>query len=156
MTECKCTKEAEFLRLQANDEKHFDLLYGKNPPPGIIQTLDRLSTSVDQLNDGMPELKDQIKILNEYKISETACKSSRSKNLKEAALWLGFFMTLAFSSLNYIDSHQSSDVKQNTVITDPATLEQAIREGKNIKMRGAEVTKEYEKNYQEGIKEMNK
>lgn len=152
----KCDQSEAIKALQENDKRYFDLIYGRNPPPGIIQTLDRLSTSVDQLNDGMPELRDQIKILNEYKIAETACKSSRSRNLKEVALWLGFFMTLAFSSLNYIDSHKASDVKQNTVITDPATLEQAIREGKNLRMRGETVTKEYEKNYQEGIKEMNK
>jgi hypothetical protein len=58
--------------------------------------------------------------------------------------------------LNYSNTKATANNSQNTVITDPVTLEQAIREGKNIKMRGATVTKEYEKNYQEGIKEMNK
>jgi hypothetical protein len=46
--------------------------------------------------------------------------------------------------------------KDNTVITDPATLENAIREGKNPKFRDGAVLKQYEKNYQEGIKSMNK
>ena len=154
--EHECIKKDTLDRLEKNDEKFTDLLYGKNPPPGILQTLDKLSNSVDILNDGMPKLKDQINELLEFKTTETACKNSRMKNLEMAGVYLAILVSLIFGILNYGTSKSNAANSENTIITDPATLEQAIREGKNIKMRGATVAKEYEKNYQQGIKEMNK
>ena len=155
MTDCKCTKEATFDEINKTADK-FDKAINGNGRPGLIATVAILSTHVEALNKSMPSLNDKIDSLIQYKAANEACKSGRWKTIQSVALYFGLFTTFAFSILNYIDSHQVSEIKQNTVVTDPATLEQAIREGKNIKMRGATVTKEYEKNYQEGIKEMNK
>ena len=149
-----CAKEETFTQIKETNERLYKAVYG-NGQPGLMQVVSELSVHVKSFNEGMPAINKQIQELVDFKTAEVACKGGRVETLKMLGLYLGIFISISFGILNYKNTNATVSDKSNTITTDVSTVEQAMREGKNLKLRGAEVSKQYEENYQEGIKDMN-
>jgi hypothetical protein len=156
MPEHNCTQSENIKRLEESNEKILEILHGRNPPPGILERIGILSIHVEKLNEGMPTFNRQVDELLNFKKNTEACGDKRWKNIQTIGLFLGIFCSVLFSTLSFMKSSSNATDRENTVVTDPATLEQALRAGKNPKFRNGSVLKQYEKNYNEGIKDMNK
>lgn len=145
---CKCTKEKDLERLEKNDNEIYDIIHGKNLPPGILQQLSEFAECI-------PEFKDQLKILTDDKITRDAIKNNFWENLKIVSVYCAIFFGL--STFYFATKEKPITIDQIQTVVNKSLLkynitdDEIILRGRSIKPEG--MTKEKE---QRGIKEMNK
>lgn len=164
--ECKCNKETmltEILKVTDSNRKDIDkfynLLYVGNGKPAFAQSILELGIQMKQINEVIPIVQKQIIDLVEYKTGELILRGNKKEVLKKWAVYLTIFTSLIAIMIGILNWHSSTTSfkdSENTIITNIPALEQAIREGKNFKFRGVDVTKQYQKNYQNEIDSINK
>lgn len=122
--DCNCTKEDVFAGIRTTNEK-FDKAINGNGRPGLIQTVTELSIHVSTLNESMPLFKEQISALLEFKATETACKSNKSKTIQAVALWFGLIIALVFNVLNYNISKTTLDTAKGEIYSNQSEKRQS-------------------------------
>ena len=141
---------------QTDTIKRFDKAIFGNGQPGLQQSVTELVVHVKTLGETIPAIQVQLGQLLTLKAIEEDRKKSWQYKVKTGLAILSVFVVIIIGYLNLRNTTATVTTQENTVITDPATLENALREGKNPKFRDGAALKQYEKNYQEGIKDMNK
>jgi hypothetical protein len=152
MANCNCTKTDQIDQLKKDSETILHILRGDNPPPGLIETVNRLVDHTQIL----PIIQEQLGQLLTLKAIDEDRKKSWQYKIKTGLAVLSVIVVIVLGFFNLRNTTTTATAQENIVVTDPATLENALREGKNPRFRDGAAIKQYEKNYQEGIKSMNK
>jgi hypothetical protein len=141
---------------QSDNIKRFDKAIFGNGQPGLQQSVTELLVHTKVLGETIPIIQEQLGQLLTLRAIEEDRKKSWQYKFKTGLAVLSVIVVIVLGFFNLRNTTTAVTAQENTVITDPATLENALREGKNPKFRDGAATKQYEKNYQEGIKDMNK
>lgn len=147
MQDHKCDKEPVFDQMKTNNEKLYKVIYG-NGQPGLLTLITELSVNVKGLTDVVPALKEDIKSLMDFKAGEVAINNNKWKNIPVFISAIAIIVSIWAVSRN--------DTPKQIVITDSPTLRQAMREEKDITVRGPSITKENAQFLEQEIQSINK
>jgi hypothetical protein len=145
--DCKCIKSETISILQENDKEILSLLHGKNPPPGILQTLNELATCV-------PEFKDQLKMLTDEKTGRDAIEKNMWVKLQKVSIYFAIFFGI--TTFYYASKEKPITIEQVQTVVSKSLLKynitdnEIILRGRTIKPEG--MTKE---KLQKEVKEIN-
>jgi len=124
MTVHKCEKQEIIESIKASNERYYKVLYG-NGQPGLISTIFDLTNNVKTLHESIPELKQHITTLLDYKASEIAVKVERREknNLgwTKASIYIAAIVGISGIMGSYISKVSSKEV---TAIVKEVTKEQ--------------------------------
>jgi hypothetical protein len=151
----ECTKGDLLLDIQKEQDKINKAIYG-NGQPGILKEIATQSGQIGVISEIVTEIRPQIKDIVDFVVAEKALKKegenskgNKWQSLQTWGLYLGLLASILFSLLK-------GSGNKVELITDVQMLREAMREEKNITIRGPSITKENTDAYNKEIKDMNK
>lgn len=147
MADHKCEKETTIDDMRRDNDKMYKVIYG-NGQPGLLSIISELSGNVKSLSSSMPELNNKIDSLMEFKAGEIALKNSKTESIKTWGMYIAIIVSIGIAVYN--------PAKRTEVVTDVQLLREAMREEKNITVRGESITKENVDYLNSEIQSMNK
>jgi len=148
MEDHKCGKEDAINDMKQDNEKMFKAIYG-NGRPGLLTVIAELSVSVKSLSEAVPKLEEKISVLTTFKDGEVALKKGKMNAIRNWGMITGLLITLGIAWFK-------PSAQPPIIVTDVQVLREAMREEKNITVRGGSITDDTEDALNAEIKSINK